>query len=69
MITLELANFGELPISLRPGLRIAQLGLYYLERRDAAIDDEPDKDRQFILSFEPEPGDLAKRDEAFLEDE
>jgi dCTP deaminase len=69
VITLELANFGELPILLRPGLRIAQLGLYYLNRHDAALDDEPDKDRQFILSFEPEPGDLAKRDEAFLKDD
>jgi len=66
VITLELANFGEIPISLRPGLRIAQLALYYLDRRDAALDDAFDSGRQFDLSFEPEPGDLAKGDAAFL---
>jgi len=66
VITLELANFGEIPILLKPGLRIAQLALYYLERRDAALDNTSDNDRQFDLCFEPEPGDLAKRDEAFL---
>jgi dCTP deaminase len=66
VITLELSNFGEIPILLRPGLRIAQLALYDLDRRDAALDDAPDNGRQFDLSFEPEAGDLAKGDEAFL---
>jgi dCTP deaminase len=69
VITLELANFGEIPISLRPGLRIAQLALYYLDRRDAALDEAPDYGRQFDLSFEPEPGDLAKGDDAFLRED
>ena len=66
IITLELANFGEIPISLRPGLRIAQVALYELDRRDASIDDAPDKARQFDMSFEPEPGNLAMLDEPFL---
>jgi len=69
VITLELANFGEIPILLRPGLRIAQLALYLMERHDAATDNAPDNNRQFILSFEPEPGDLARNDEAFLKDD
>jgi dCTP deaminase len=68
VITLELANFGEIPISLRPGLRIAQLALYELNRHDTNVDDAPDKGRQFDMSFEPESGDLAKLDEAFLKD-
>lgn len=66
IITLELANFGEIPISLSPGLRIAQIALYELDRRDTTIDDAPDEGRQFDMSFEPEPGNLAKRDEPFL---
>lgn len=66
VITLELANFGEIPISLRPGLRIAQLAFYSLDRRDAKLDEDRDNRRQFDLSFEPEPGDLAKNDQAFL---
>lgn len=68
VITLELANFGEIPISLRPGLRIAQLAFYDLDRRDAALDDRTDNNRQFDMSFEPEAGDLAKGDGAFLKD-
>jgi dCTP deaminase len=68
VITLELANFGEIPISLRPGLRIAQIALYRLERRDVTLDDSPDNDRTFDLCFEPEAGELAKRDEAFLKE-
>lgn len=68
IVTLELANFGEIPIQLYPGLRIAQLALYTLERRDVAKDDEPeDVDaRQFNLAFEPEAGNIAKKDERFL---
>jgi len=68
IVTLELANFGEIPIKLYPGLRIAQLALYTLERRNAAIDDAPEEpeSRQFECSFEPEAGNLARRDEAFI---
>jgi dCTP deaminase len=69
IITLELANFGEIPISLRPGLRIAQLALYELQRKDPYADDAPDESRQFDMSFEPEPGDLAKLDEPFLKED
>jgi dCTP deaminase len=68
IVTLELANFGEIPIQLHPGLRIAQLALFTLERRDAAKDDEPENPdaRQFDLAFEPEAGNIAKRDEQFI---
>ncbi len=68
VVTLELANFGEIPIRLYPGLRIAQLALYHLERRDPKVDDTPEKpgERQFVLAFEPEAGNIAKKDEKFI---
>jgi len=66
IVTLELSNFGEIPILLKPGLRIAQLALFRLDRHDAARDAAADKDRQFDLCFEPEPGDLARGDAEFL---
>ena len=65
IVTLELANFGEIPISLSPGLRVAQLALYELVCAD------PDADRsglggQFDMSFEPRAGNIAKDDEVFV---
>lgn len=58
IITLELANLGQVPIVLYPGLEIAQISFSKLEgeaaRRDAA---------QFNLSFEPRQGRLAKKSE------
>lgn len=68
IVTLELANFGEIPIRLYPGLRIAQLALYALERRDPMKDDKPESpgERQFVLAFEPEAGNIAKKDEKFI---
>lgn len=65
IVTLELANFGEIPITLYPGLRLAQIALYALEATD------PDSDReklggQFELSFEPRAGSIAKDDEVFV---
>jgi dCTP deaminase len=68
IVTLELANFGQIPIQLHPGLRIAQLALYTLERRDPEKDDQPEDldERQFNLAFEPEAGNIAKQDEPFI---
>lgn len=67
IITLELANFGEIPIRLSPGLRIAQLALYQLVRStEYAAEDERAKVGQFDMPFEPSAGNLAKDDEIFL---
>lgn len=67
IITLELANFGEIPIRLSPGLRIAQLALYQLERSTEFLKkDEEGKTGQFDMAFEPSAGNLAKGDELFL---
>jgi dCTP deaminase len=65
IVTLELANFGEIPITLYPGLRLAQLALHTL------LSDNPDADGdvnsgQFDLSFEPSAGNIAQDDEVFL---
>jgi dCTP deaminase len=67
IITLELANFGEIPIRLSPGLRIAQLALYQLTRSvEFAQEDEKRKTGQFDMPFEPSAGNLAQDDEIFL---
>lgn len=65
IVTLELANFGEIPIKLYPGLRLAQIAFYEL------ICHEKEKDQQvvesqFNMSFEPAGGNLSDRDEKFL---
>ncbi len=61
VITLELANFGHIPIALYPGLRIAQIAFY------AVKDPVVVKQRaQFDMSFEPRAGEIGKSDEAFL---
>ncbi|CDN88382.1 dCTP deaminase [Hydrogenophaga intermedia] len=67
IVTLELANFGQIPIKLYPGLRLAQIAFYGLNRMDPARDDEHLKMQgQFHMAFEPSAGDIAKKDEAFL---
>lgn len=67
IVTLELANFGQIPIKLYPGLRLAQIAFYDLHRVDPARDDEHLKRHgQFQMAFEPSAGDIAKKDEAFL---
>lgn len=74
IITLELANFGEIPIKLFPGLRLAQLALYRLEFDTANAEVEAaylkarpkDPQGQFDMSFEPSAGNIAKDDGAFL---
>jgi dCTP deaminase len=63
IITLELANFGEIPIRLYPGLRLAQLALYELE---GAVDGGAAGVGQFDMSFEPSAGNIASGDEAFI---
>jgi dCTP deaminase len=63
IITLELANMGQIPILLYPGLRIAQIALYELSSPREKGGGEKS---QFNLSFEPKEGDIAKQDEYFL---
>lgn len=65
IITLELANFGEIPIRLYPGLRIAQIAFYSLEQHDKQKD-AIGLQGQFDMSFEPKAGELANADEPFI---
>jgi dCTP deaminase len=65
IVTLELANFGEIPIRLYPGLRLAQLAIYTLESADPEADKEALKS-QFTMSFEPRAGDISQHDEPFI---
>jgi len=62
IITLELANLGQIPIGLYPGLRIAQIAFYSLSQ-DA---DAKDMSSRFDMAFEPVEGNLARGDEPFL---
>jgi dCTP deaminase len=64
IITLELANFGEIPIKLYPGLRLAQIAFSEL----AIIEEQGDKiaDSQFSMSFEPIAGDIVGDDWPFV---
>jgi dCTP deaminase len=64
-ITLELANLGQIPISLYPGLRIAQIAFYSL---DTAAVPRPYDPSQFQATFEPSEGNIGSGDEAFLRD-
>jgi len=62
IITLELANLGEIPITLYPGLRLAQIA-FATVLGNPKRNDKP----QFQLSFEPKQGELAKiEDKPFL---
>jgi len=62
VITLELANLGEIPIRLYPGLRIAQIAFHELNK--AA--EKKDLTSQFDMAFEPIEGDIVRGDEPFL---
>ena len=62
VITLELANLGQIPLTLYPGLRIAQIAFYSLSE-DAK---EKDMGSRFNMAFEPVEGNVAHEDEAFL---
>jgi dCTP deaminase len=63
VITLELANLGQIPLSLYPGLRIAQIAFHTLTQ-DA---EEKDMGSRFDMAFEPVEGNVAQGDEAFLQ--
>jgi dCTP deaminase len=61
--TLELANLGQIPIALYPGLRIAQIAFAKVHGRT----ERPDSNKgQFPLSFEPIQGNIARDDDAFI---
>lgn len=64
IVTLELANLGQIPIALYPGLKIAQISF------SEVVGQERRKDKpQFTGSFSPWQGTLAKTDELpFLPD-
>lgn len=64
IVTLELANFGEIPISLFPGLRIAQIAFYRLTNKYVPV--SPSEKSQFDFAFEPRAGDIAKGDDSFI---
>ena len=58
IVTLELANLGEIPIMLYPGLRLAQIALYELSP-DPSQDAQLNKRKsQFDSQFEPAAGNL-----------
>jgi len=62
VITLELANLGQIPIGLYPGFRIAQIVFHELNAAAA----EKDLTSQFDMAFEPIEGDIVRGDEPFL---
>lgn len=63
VITLELANFGQIPIALYAGMRIAQIAFHEVARARATA---PTRRSQFDLSFEPRAGEITRHDEAFI---
>jgi dCTP deaminase len=62
VITLELANLGQIPLALYPGLRIAQIAFHTMDR-DARPEDMGSR---FNMAFEPVEGNVSHGDEAFL---
>jgi dCTP deaminase len=66
IVTLELANFGDIPIKLYPGLRLAQIAFYELRATDEVEDKAHLDGSQFKMSFEPRAGNIAQGDEKFL---
>lgn len=58
IVTLELANLGEIPIALYPGLELAQIAFF-----DVVGDTTRPNKGQFDLSFEPQQGNIAKPSE------
>lgn len=63
IITLELANLGQIPVRLYPGMRIAQIAFHKIEveYKKGALESS-----QFKMSFEPEPGDVSQFDDKFI---
>lgn len=68
IITLELTNLGQIPISIYPGQRIAQIALQRMtdDEVEATGDGGRKYASQFAQSFEPTPGNIASLDEPFL---
>jgi dCTP deaminase len=62
IVTLELANLGQIPLGLYPGLRIAQLAFQELSAPAA----ERDMGGRFNMAFEPIEGNMSSGDERFL---
>lgn len=58
MITLELANLGQIPLALYPGQRIAQITFTTVEG-----DTSRPEASQFKMSFEPRQGRIADEDD------
>jgi dCTP deaminase len=58
IITLELSNLGQIPITLYPGLRLAQIALVAVSG-----DARRSNPGQFALSFEPKQGTIASEDD------
>lgn len=58
IVTLELANLGEIPIALYPGLELAQISFF-----DVVGSTRRPHKGQFELSFEPQQGNVAKESE------
>jgi dCTP deaminase len=66
IVTLELANLGQIPITLYPGLRLAQIAFYELTQGQGPdIASREDDMGQFNFSFEPSAGDVVRGDESF----
>ncbi|MES2349200.1 MAG: dCTP deaminase [Pseudomonadota bacterium] len=65
IVTLELANLGEVPMRLYPGLRLAQIAFYTLSSVDVEADKQLQKS-QFNMSFEPSGGNIAKGEGCFM---
>jgi dCTP deaminase len=61
IITLELANLGQIPISLYPGMRIAQISFYRVGKPGPRR-----RGSQFDMSFDPRGGEIARGDEPFI---
>lgn len=62
IITLELANLGQIPMTLYPGLRIAQIAFLEID----GADEDVSQRSQFDMSFEPSSGQIGKDDEPFF---
>lgn len=62
IITLELANLGQIPLGLYPGLRIAQIAFQKLTGEAS----EKDMGSRFNMAFEPIEGNVSQGDEVFL---
>jgi dCTP deaminase len=62
IITLELANLGQIPMTLYPGLRIAQIAFHEV----GGVAPGDTEQSQFDMSFEPLSGQIGKDDEAFF---